>query len=71
MVDGKAINAITDTKSTQTCNICGATPKDMNNLKQLRKKENKTENYKFGLSTLHCWIRCLECLLHIAYKLET
>lgn len=24
----------------------------------------------FGLSTLHAWIRCFECLLHISYRLE-
>ncbi|XP_036347272.1 uncharacterized protein LOC118756626 [Rhagoletis pomonella] len=26
-------------------------------------------HYKYGLSTLHAWIRCFECLLHIAYRL--
>jgi len=27
------------------------------------------ENYKFGLSMLHTWIRFFECLLHISYRL--
>ena len=36
MIDGKTCNAITDTKSAQTCNVCGATPKEMNNLKKLQ-----------------------------------
>lgn len=28
------------------------------------------EPLKYGLSTLHMWIRIFECLLHIAYKLD-
>lgn len=32
-------------------------------------KEEKAENLKFGLSTLHGWIRFFECLLHLSYKL--
>lgn len=26
--------------------------------------------YQYGLSTLHAWIRCMECLLHISYRLD-
>lgn len=69
MLDGKAINALSDTKSSMSCNICGSTPKDMNKLSTQNRK-CKEENYAYGLSTLHCWIRSLECLLHISYKLE-
>lgn len=28
------------------------------------------ENYKFGLSTLHCWIRFMECFLHMPYNIK-
>jgi hypothetical protein len=28
------------------------------------------DNFRLGLSTLHAWIRCFECLLHISYRLE-
>ena len=38
MLDGKAVNAITDTKSSQYCNICAATPKEMNDLEKIRSK---------------------------------
>lgn len=69
MVDGKLCNILTDTKSSQTCYICGATPKSMNNKPDL--KHAKKENYGFGLSTLHARIRAFECLLHIGYKLKT
>ena len=38
MLDGKAVNALTNTLSTQSCNVCGAKPSEMNNLKVIRKK---------------------------------
>ncbi len=67
MVDQKVINAITNTSSTMRCYICGATPKDFNNIHQL--PSPVSERYKFGLSPLHKWIRCFEMMLHIAYRL--
>ena len=38
MLDGKAVNAITDTNSSQTCNVCKAKPSEMNNLSLVRLK---------------------------------
>lgn len=32
-------------------------------------KSPKSEHYRFGLSTLHLWIRFFECLLDISYRL--
>lgn len=69
MIEGKVCNAVTETKSSQTCCVCNATPKQMNNLELLSKREKRTDNYKYGLSTLHAWIRFLECVLHISYNL--
>lgn len=67
MVDGKVCNAITNTKSTSICYICGASSKDFNNIS---KSYEINQNYlHFGLSTLHARIRFLEHLVHIAYKL--
>lgn len=68
MVDGKVCNAMTETKSTQTCYICNATPKLMND----EGREFTVDKSKlcFGLSTLHAWIRTFECLLHISYRLD-
>ena len=43
MLDGKAVNAITDTRSTQSCNVCGATPKEMNDLAKIRAKTVKED----------------------------
>ena len=42
----------------------------MNNLDQVFERQIKTENFKFGLSVLHAHIRFLECLLHVAYRIE-
>lgn len=62
-------SAVTNT-SSQTCYICGCRPSQMNNLDQVFERQIKTENLKFGLSVLHAHIRFLECLLHVAYRIE-
>lgn len=69
MVDGKICNAITQTSSAQTCYVCGATPKQMNSFQKGSRAE-KPETFRFGLSTLHAWIRFMEWLLHVAYRLD-
>ncbi|XP_003738064.1 uncharacterized protein LOC100897229, partial [Galendromus occidentalis] len=68
MVDGKNINALTDTKSPQTCYICKRTQKQRRASSVL--PPDVIENYRFGLSTVHAWIRVFEFLLHVAYRLE-
>lgn len=67
MVDGAITNILSDTNASSRCFICQAGPKDMT--KMGLGKISSTDNYKFGLSTLHCWIRFLECVLHISYRL--
>ncbi|XP_054726789.1 uncharacterized protein LOC129236425 isoform X2 [Anastrepha obliqua] len=69
MLDGSCINILSETNSTQTCFICGATPKQMNT-KEVLKRPVKIENFNFGMSSLHSWIRSFECLLRIAYRLS-
>lgn len=68
MVDGKVVDHLTGT-STSNCNICNAKPTQMNNFDKLATLTNNEDNYVFGLSTLHCWIRFLECMEHIAYRI--
>lgn len=70
MIDGKTFSAIAES-SNQSCGICGATPKIMNDLKKLAQLKPKESLYEYGLSTLHAWIRCFECVLHIAYRLDS
>ncbi|KAL4143561.1 hypothetical protein QTP88_005879 [Uroleucon formosanum] len=67
MVDGKIINTLCNS-SSQTCNICKCFPKDMNNLEIIYSLKCNDDNLQYGLSSLHAWIKCLECMLHIAYK---
>lgn len=57
MVDGKVCNAVTGNKSSQTCYICNATPKLMNNLDSVTERVENSDAFQFGLSTLHAWIR--------------
>lgn len=70
MIDGKVCNVLTSQKSSASCNICRAKPSEMNQLDRIMALPINKENYKFGLSTLHCWIRFMECLLHISYNIE-
>jgi hypothetical protein len=69
IIDEKFINVLTDT-SSQKCFICQCNPKAMNDLENLCNFDINIENIKYGLSTLHAWIKFLECILHIAYKLS-
>lgn len=70
MVDTKICNDVTSTKSAMTCFICGSTPKTMNNVQLAFQRQPNTDSYKFGISPLHAWIRCFECMLHIAYRIS-
>lgn len=70
MIDGKIRTIISKTSSSSTCPICLTKPSEMNNLLDVYKKPLREDIYKYGLSTLHLWIRCMECLLHIAYNID-
>lgn len=70
MLDGKTVNVLTETKSTQACNVCKATPTHMNDLENIKQRVCNEDTYKFGISVLHAHLRCFEYLLHISYKLE-
>ncbi|RVE46869.1 hypothetical protein evm_008514 [Chilo suppressalis] len=42
----------------------------MNDLDSVERRPKNTNTYQYGLSSLHAWIRCMECLIHIAYRME-
>lgn len=69
MVDGKVANSLADNMSSQTCYICKATPKQMNNIEHVLKRPCNVNFFKYGLSTLHAHIRFFECILHLSYRL--
>lgn len=68
MIDGKSVGYLSSTSDCNCC-ICGAKPSEMSNIEKIRSKSCAKENYQLGLSSLHCRIRFLECILHIAFKL--
>lgn len=68
MVDGKTINILTETANAR-CNLCRAGPKQLSDLSTVRNREIDENSLLFGLSTLHAWIKFMECILHISYKL--
>lgn len=70
MVDGKVCQALTGTSSAALCVICGAKPSEMKNFTKLNDKQEIIQNFEYGLSTLHAWIRFMECILHISYRLS-
>lgn len=70
MIDGKVATVRSETRSYANCNICHATPKEMNKWEVISNKPPAVEMYKYGLSSLHMWIRCFECILHISYNLD-
>lgn len=69
MIDGKICNWLTDQYSTKSCNICRVNPSKINDLKFVKSLVSQESYYKFGLSTLHAWIKFLEYVLHVSYKL--
>lgn len=68
MIDGKVCNAVTGTKSSLRCYLCDATSTKFNDIDEMLKRPVNVDHYKLGLSTLHAWIRCFECCIHIAYQ---
>lgn len=70
MVNGKIVQVITNTSSASVCVVCKATPSQMNKLDLVLKKPVDLSTYQFGLQSLHCWIRFMECVLHISYRLS-
>lgn len=70
MVDGKICSAISSASSAK-CYICGALPKDMNDIDSCIKRDIDKNRLEFGLSPLHSWIRFFEYFIHLSYKLQT
>lgn len=70
IIDNKVCNAVSGTKSTLRCYLCGGTFKDFNNIDEILQKKVTETNLRFGISTLHVWIRLFECCLHLSYRLK-
>lgn len=70
MIDGKICTYLSEAKSNAACYLCLAKPTEMNNLDVIASKTISSGVYEFGLSSLHARINVMECLLHIAYRLD-
>lgn len=70
MIDGKVSTEISGSGSPRTCQVCGANPKDMNNIDNCRNRAIHENVLKLGLSTLHCQIRTMEFIFHLSYRLS-
>lgn len=71
MIDGKVASSLSlVTNSMQCCPLCGASPKQMNDIETVSERSLSKDGISYGLSTLHAWIRAMECCLHLSYKLS-
>ena len=64
MIDGK-VNGILTHCSNQRCNLCGATPKFMNDIDECLQRPLNQAAYANGFSILHGWIRAFELFLNV------
>lgn len=73
MLDGKVSNVLSECSYSAKCNICLLSGKQFNDLEAVAEAINDyviEDNFQYGLSTLHTWIRSLEWILHLSYKLD-
>ena len=70
-MDGKAKNAVTDTRSTLRCFLCGATPINFNDIDNLTTKfTTKEENLAYGrVCDLHACLRSFDAINTLSDKL--
>jgi len=52
MLDGKAINSLTNTNSSQTCYLCKSKPTEMNDLSNSKHSNISTDYLQYGLTQL-------------------
>ncbi|KAJ8682904.1 hypothetical protein QAD02_018696 [Eretmocerus hayati] len=70
MIDGKTCNVLTGQKCCNNCNLCNAKPSQSNNANFVPDIPVNEEFYAFGMSPLHCRIRFLEHLFHVACNMD-
>lgn len=70
MVDGKAANAITGQRSSASCNVCKASPSQMNNLNLVKSLPCLQKSLELGFHPLHSRINFMNCILHLGYNMD-
>lgn len=69
MIDGSAVDAISNNSSHRVCNNCKASPNQMNDKSKLATRDSIPNILNNCLSVFHSIIRCFECILNISYRL--
>jgi len=72
LIDGKVLNILTGTNSTQSCPICGAKPMQFMTITDLESDNfipKSPQALEYGVSPLHAWIRFFEFVLKIGYRI--
>lgn len=72
LIDGKVLNTLTGTTSTQCCPICGVKPTELLETTDFYSGNfaPRPESLQYGASPLHAWIRFFEFVLNVSYRLE-
>ncbi|CAG0903756.1 unnamed protein product [Cyprideis torosa] len=66
----QVVAALLHVGSHQTCPICLATPNMMNRPAILDQRQENPAALIYGISSLHAWIRAVEHVLHLAYRID-
>lgn len=60
---------ISDVKSSSVCYICKCPPSKMNDLEQARSYKTNEDMLSKGFSVLHLWMRLLDVITKISYRM--
>eukprot|EP00733_Pompholyxophrys_punicea_P001117 Pompholyxophrys_punicea_v1_NODE_489_length_1855_cov_3.903333.p2 type:complete len:102 gc:universal NODE_489_length_1855_cov_3.903333:854-549(-) len=66
----KRFTVLANSSSDAVCDLCRATPSQMNDYKLVVAKKANPAYLKHGISNLHAYIRCLEYVLNISIRLK-
>jgi len=68
MIDGKILNMVTGTRSSQNCPICGATPTQMKDKTMIGKFKPKEGALQYNIQPMHSTMNTVKNLYHISYR---
>ena len=68
MIDGKICSILLDVSSYARCNICLASPSEMNNLEELEGRPINDTALGLGAPVMHARVRFMECVVNIGVR---
>jgi len=72
LIDGKVLNTLTETNSTQSCPICGEKPLEFMTVANVQSNKFTPKNsqvLEYGVSPLLAWIRFFQFVLKVSYRI--